>query len=156
MIAVDTNSLVYAHRADSPHHALASAAVTACAQSRKPWGIPWPCVHEFFAIVTHPRIYRPPTPPEKAIDQVSAWLESPSLVLLGETESHWLTLQKLLTTAETAGPAVHDARIAALCLQHGVRELWSADRDFLRWPELKVVNPLGTKEKRLEVSVFNQ
>ena len=146
MIAVDTNILVYARRADSPHHALASAAVAACAQSRKPWCIPWPCVHEFFAIVTHLRIYSPPTPPDKAMDQVSAWLESPSLVLLGETESHWPTLQKLLTTAKTAGPAVHDARIAALCLQHGAPELWSVDCDFRSWPELKVVNPLGTKK----------
>jgi toxin-antitoxin system PIN domain toxin len=148
VIAVDTNILVYAHRADSAHHTQASAALTACAQSRKPWCIPWPCVHEFFAVVTHPRIYSPPTPPEKAMDQISAWLESPSLVLLGETDTHWLTLQKLLGNAKTVGPAVHDARIAALCLQHGVRELWSADRDFRRWPELKVVNPLGKKTKK--------
>ena len=82
------------------------------------------------------------------MDQISAWLESPSLVLLGETDTHWLTLQKLLTHAKTVGPAVHDARIAALCLQHGVRELWSADRDFRRWPELKVVNLLGKKTKK--------
>ena len=48
----------------------------------------------------------------------------------------------LLAQARTVGPAVHDARIAALCLQHGVRELWSADRDFGRFPALKVLNPL--------------
>ena len=81
------------------------------------------------------------------MDQISAWLESPSLVL-GETDTHWLSLQKLLPNAKTVGLAVHDARIAALCLQHGVRELWSADRDFRRWPELKVVNPLGKKPKK--------
>lgn len=143
MIAIDTNILVYAHRADSPHHAQASSAVTACAQSRQAWAIPWPCVHEFFAVVTHPRIYSPPTPPGKAMNQISAWLESPSLVLLGETDKHWPALQTLLENAGTVGPAVHDARIAALCIQHGVRELWSADRDFKKFPALKVVNPMG-------------
>ena len=148
MIAVDTNILVYAHRSDSPHHATASAAMSACAQSRLAWCIPWPCIHEFFAIVTHQRIYNPPTPPAMALDQINAWLESPSLVLLAETATHWPTLQKLLVAAGTAGPAVHDARIAALCLQHGARELWSADRDFQHFADLTVVNPLGTKEKK--------
>jgi uncharacterized protein len=148
MIAIDTNILVYAHRADSAHHAQASAALAACAQSRKPWAIAWPCVHEFFSVVTHPRIYSPPTPFDKAIDQISAWLESPSLVLLGESDAHWQTLQKLLRQGQTLGPAVHDARIAALCLNHGVSELWSADRDFSRWLQLKVINPLDTVTKR--------
>lgn len=145
MIAVDTNILVYAHRADSLHHEKASVAVAACAQSRQAWCIPWPCIHEFFAVVTHPRIYNPPTPPDKAVDQINSWLESPSPVLIGEADNHWQTLQALLANAKTIGPAVHDARIAALCLSHGVRELWSADRDFRRFSELKVVNPLGAK-----------
>ena len=145
MIAIDTNILVYAHRSDSPHHEKASAALAACAQSRLAWCIPWPCIHEFFAVVTHLRIYSPPTPPKKALDQINAWLESPSLILLAETATHWPTLQAMLANAKTIGPAVHDARIAALCLSHGVRELWSADRDFRRFSELKVVNPLGAK-----------
>ena len=145
MIAIDTNILVYAHRSDSPHHEKASAALAACAQSRLAWCIPWPCIHEFFAVVTHLRIYSPPTPPKKALDQINAWLESPSLILLAETATHWPTLQALLANAKTIGPAVHDARIAALCLSHGVRELWSADRDFRRFSELKVVDPLGAK-----------
>ena len=145
MIAIDTNILVYAHRADSPHHEKASAALAACAQSRLAWCIPWPCIHEFFAVVTHLRTYSPPTPPKKALDQINAWLESPSLILLAETATHWPTLQALLANAKTIGPAVHDARIAALCLSHGVRELWSADRDFRRFSELKVVDPLGAK-----------
>lgn len=142
VIAIDTNILVYAHRGDAPHHASALAAVSACAQSPQTWAIAWPCIHEFYAVVTHPRIYNPPTSLSKALNQISAWLESPSLVLLGETARHWPTLQALLIKSKTAGPAVHDARIAALCLQHGVRELWSADRDFRQFAGLKVVNPL--------------
>lgn len=142
MIAVDTNVLVYAHREDSPFHAAAAARVAALAEGRAPWAIPWPCLHEFLAIVTHPRIYAPPTPLARALDQAEAWLESPSLALLAEPAAHWSTLRPLLEGGRIAGPQVHDARIVALCQQHGVRELWSADRDFSRFAGLTVVNPL--------------
>jgi len=106
------------------------------------WAIPWPCLHEFLAIVTHPRIYNPPTPLPAAIGQVDAWLEAPSIVLLTESDQHWSGLRELLITGQIVGPRVHDARVAALCVQHGVRELWSADRDFSRFGGLNVVNPL--------------
>lgn len=142
MIAVDTNILVYAHRADSEWHAVAQAKLAVLAEGTAPWAIPWPCVHEFYAIATHPRIYRPPTPVEKAIDQIDAWQESPSLLLLAETDTHWSTLRESLLSARVTGPMVHDARVAALCRQHGVRELWSADRDFSRFAGINVINPL--------------
>jgi len=144
MIAVDSNILVYAHREDSDWHAPAYTCVVELAEGRDPWAIPWPCLHEFLAIVTHPRIYAPPTPLEAALNQVQAWLESPTLVLLCETEDYWQQLQGLLRPARACGPQVHDARVAALCLEHGITELWTADRDFSRFPALKVRNPLVT------------
>ena len=142
MLLVDTNVLVYAHREDSPWHAVAARALSGLAQGGAPWSIPWPCVHEFFSIVTHPKVFSPPTPPKAAMAQIDAWLESPTVVLLAESGAHWATLRALLNTAKTAGPQVHDARIAALCLQHSVRELWSADRDFQKFPALRTRNPL--------------
>ena len=86
MIAVDTNLLVYAHREDSPWHAAAYARVVELAEGWAPWAIPWPCLHEFLAIVTHGRIYQPPTPLAVALDQVAAWLEAPSVVPLAESK----------------------------------------------------------------------
>jgi len=142
VIAVDTNILVYAHRTDSPFHAAAAERITELAEDNAPWAIPWPCVHELLAIVTNPRIYDPPTAIEVALDYVDALLQSPSLVLLAETELHWETLRPLMAAGRIAGGRVHDARIAAICMQHGVRELWSTDRDFSRFPDLTVVNPL--------------
>jgi len=112
------------------------------AEGRQPWAVPWPCLHEFLAIVTHPRIYAPPTPLSRALEQVDAWLESPSLVLLCEADGYWPVLRPLLASGRVVGPQVHDARIAALCRFHGVRELWSVDRDFSRLPRVNVVNPL--------------
>ena len=142
MIAVDTNILVYAHRKDSSWHRPAAERLRALAEGRAAWALPWPCLHEFLAVVTHPRIYRPPTPLERAVDQVEAWLESPRVVLLAETSAHWRHLRQAVLEGKVAGPRMHDARVAALCLEHGVSELWSADRDFSRFPALPVRNPL--------------
>ena len=76
------------------------------------------------------------------MDQMAAWLESPSLTLLGEEEGYAELLFQLMLRGRVTGPRVHDARIAALCLYHQVRELWTADRDFNRFPQLTVRNPL--------------
>lgn len=142
MIAVDTNVLVYAHRADSEFHHRAVECVTTLAEGTDPWAIAWPCVHEFFAIVTHPRIYAPPTPAARALDQIAAWLESPTLVLLGEGKGYFEVLKEIVQKGKVTGPKVHDARIAALCKCHGVTLLYSADRDFSRFSMFRVKNPL--------------
>lgn len=142
MIAVDTNLLVYAHRADSEWHGAAAAVVHELAEGPAAWAIPWPCLHEFIAIVTHARIYSPPSTSEQALEQVDAWLASPSLALLSEGSGYWDVCRGLLQRSRVTGPRVHDARVAALCRHHGVRELWTADRDFNRFPDLSVRNPL--------------
>lgn len=142
MIAVDTNILVYAHRADSKFHEQAVDCVTALAEGHTPWAIAWPCIHEFLAIVTHPKIYAPPTPSARALDQIAAWMESPTLVLIGEEKGYFDVLKETVQKGKAAGPQVHDARIAALCKSHGVTELYSADRDFRRFGMLRVRNPL--------------
>lgn len=143
MIALDTNILVYAHRRDSPHHGRASEVLRELATGRGTWAIPWPCIHEFLAVVTHPRIYRPPTTPADAVEAVESLLALPTITLLSETTDHGSILGRLLQTAGVVGPRVHDARIAAICLGHGVDALWSADRDFSWFPELRVRNPLA-------------
>jgi toxin-antitoxin system PIN domain toxin len=142
VIAVDTNILVYAHRADAEWHESADSSIAGLAESGAAWAIPWPCVHEFLSIVTHPRIFDPPTPLADAILQVECWREGPRMSFIGEAAGYWDELRGLLERGRVRGARVHDARIAALCLQHGVTELWSADRDFGRFPSLKVVNPL--------------
>jgi uncharacterized protein len=142
VIAVDTNILVYAHREDSEWHEAAARAVRELAEGAGAWAIPWPCVHEFLAVTTHPRIFKTPTPLAAALDQVEAWLEAPSLVRLAEDADYWTVLRALVAQARVSGPRVHDARVAALCLTHSVRELWTADRDFSMFPALRVRNPL--------------
>jgi len=142
VIAVDTNILVYAHRADAPFHEPARSALESLAVGASQWAIPWPCVHEFFAIVTHPRIYRTATPPETAFAQLRALRALPHLAVIAETDDHLEHIEPMTLAGKARGAAVHDARIAAICQAHGVTELWSADRDFSRFPALAVRNPL--------------
>jgi toxin-antitoxin system PIN domain toxin len=142
MTAVDTNILVYAHREDSEWHERAAAAVAELAESTGEWAIPWPCLHEFLAIVTHPRIFRTPTPLDLAVGQVDAWLESPSLIVLSENEEYLDCFRELVLKARVTGARIHDARVAAMCSSHGVRELWTADRDFSMFSQVRVLNPL--------------
>jgi uncharacterized protein len=142
VIALDTNILVYAHRADSPEHDRAYDVVRALAEGRSAWAIPWPCIHEFLAVVTNHRVFTDPTPMAGALDQVEFWLESPTLATLGEPVGYWPALRGLIERGLVVGPRVHDARIAAICISHGVRELLTADRDFGRFPALEVRNPL--------------
>lgn len=142
MIAVDTNLLVYAHRRDLPLHAPARARLAELAEGAAAWAIPWPCVSEFLAVVTNARIFVKPTPLAAALDQVEAWLASPSAVLLSEGEGFWPTFRETLEGGRVAGGRVHDGRVAALCVAHGVREVWTADRDFGRFAGLEARNPL--------------
>ncbi|MBS0525318.1 MAG: PIN domain-containing protein [Proteobacteria bacterium] len=142
MIAVDTNILIYAHREDSPFHRQAAACVAGLAEGSATWALPWPCLHEFMAIATHPRIYSPPSTLDEALSQVDAWLASPTVTLLAESPDHWQMLRALLLAGRVVGPRVHDGRVAALCRQHGVRELWTVDRDFSRFSGVTTVNPL--------------
>ena len=143
MIAVDTNILIYAHREDSPFHEQADLVLERLFTGIGAWAIPWPCLHEFIAITTHPRVYDPPSSMDDALQQVDMWQESPTLRLIGEQGTRsWSTLRALLEGGKAIGPRVHDARIAAICQEHGVAPLYTADRDFSRFPALKTHNPL--------------
>jgi len=145
VIAVDTNLLVYSHREDSKFHEPAKECIDSLRHQSAPWAIAWPCVHEFIGIVTRPGIYQPPTSLNQALAAVDAWLAGGNLHLLAESPGYLEKLRELALAAKLSGPRIHAARIAALCLHHGVRELWTADRDFSMFPKLKTRNPLVKK-----------
>ena len=146
MIALDTNLLVYAHREDSEFHLIAREQIDRLRHQPAPWAIPWPCVHEFIAIVTHPNIYKPASKIGEALGAVDAWLAGGNLHLLSESPGYFEKLREIAASAHVKGPRIHDARIAALCLHHGISELWSADRDFSAFPQIKTRNPLVKKD----------
>jgi toxin-antitoxin system PIN domain toxin len=141
LIAIDTNILVYARRAETPHHAEARALLVKLAEGDTPWAIPWPCVYEFLRVVTHPRVFDPPTPIEAAIAGLESLFESPSLVLLGESHLHRAQLRRAIQEGGASGNLIHDAHIVALALEHGISEFLTADRDFDRFLSLRCRNP---------------
>lgn len=155
MIAIDTQILIYAHRAESPWHARARDRIRELSASRLPWAIPMHCLTEFYAKVTKLGPFKPPSTPAQAIHQIDTWLSAPTISILDESGRTWHVLRDLLAAARITGPRTYDARIAAVCIQHGVTELWTNDRDYLAFPALRLRNPLvdiqptGAKEPRV-------
>lgn len=147
MIAVDTNILVYAHRKETRYHQAARELLRDLAEGQVPWAIPWPCLYEFFSVVTNTRIWKETasTPPA-AWKQIRAWTSSPAVMLLNETENFVDVLADLCQRPRVRGAIVHDARIAALCLAHGVESLLTKDRDFSLFPELATRDPTADRQ----------
>ncbi len=143
MLAIDTNVLVYAEITTSRHHSTARQLLTRLAEGEIAWSIPWPCVYEFLRVVTHPRVFHPPVEPAVALQDILNILASPSLVLLSETSRHAAILFQVMQESGVAGNLIHDAHIVALCLEHGVHELITGDRDFSRFPSMHFTNPFG-------------
>jgi len=141
LIALDTNILVYARRRELPWHTRSLELLRRLALGDEPWAIPWPCVYEFLRVVTHPRVFDPPTKIGDALEDLESLLESPSLVLMGEGPTHASHLRRAVVQGRVVGNLVHDAHIAALVIEHGATELWTADRDFARFPGLRIRNP---------------
>ena len=146
MIAVDTNILVYAHRAEMPHHPAARALVTQLATGPALWAVPWPCLYEFMRVVTHPRVFRPPTSIADALAVVESLAASPSVVLLGAGTAHLDHLRRAATDGQPTGNLVHEAHIVALAFEHGVSELVTTDRDFRRFRGLVVRDPFAATQ----------
>lgn len=143
MIAVDTNLLVYSHRIDMTGHSAAIKAVRALVEGSAPWAVPWPCAHEFISVVTNPKPFRKPSKPPEAVAFLRSLTQCEHFHWLAEGPGYLDKLELLLASGNVIGGRIHDARIAALCLYHGVRELWTADRDFSMFPELNTRNPLA-------------
>jgi toxin-antitoxin system PIN domain toxin len=146
LIALDTNILVYARREECPHHAEAARLLRDLAEGDRPWALPWPCVYEFLRVITHPRVFDPPTDLDEALEDLDSLFESRSLTLLGEGPSHPAHLARAVREGRGGGNLAHDAHIAALAVEHGVREIWTVDRDFARFPGVKPRNPFRDLE----------
>ena len=138
-LAVDTNVLVYAHRPELPQHALARGRLRSLAEGVRPVVFAWPCLYEFLRVVTHPRLFRVPSTAEEALTAVEDLIAFPTARTISETERHASVLKSLVGPAAPTGNLMHDAHIAALLIEHGVPDILTEDRDFLRFPGVHVV-----------------
>jgi toxin-antitoxin system PIN domain toxin len=140
VIAVDTNVLIYAHRRESARHEIALRKITAIAENDSPWGLPVFCLAEFVRVVTHLRVFDPPSPLASALDFLDQLMQSPSVRLLLPTPGFASAFSSACSAAGVRGNLAFDAQIAAVCREHGIDELVTADKDFARFSTLRVVD----------------
>jgi uncharacterized protein len=139
LIAVDTNILVYAHSEETPQHQQALERLSSLAEGRNPWAIPVFCIGEFVRVVTHPKIFAPHTSMDMALAALGGLLESPSVRVLNPGPEFLNFYRACLAGADARGNLAFDAQIAAVCIEHGVNELLTLDRDFSRFDGLKLL-----------------
>lgn len=132
--------VVYAHREETPEHQWARAWLTFLAESAVPWGLPVFCIGEFIRVVTHPRIFDPPSTLREAVAALSSLTESPSFDLLMPGPGYLDRFASMVVAADARGNMAFDAQIAALCQESGYVSLLTLDRDFARFPGIKLLS----------------
>ncbi|MHB1194714.1 MAG: TA system VapC family ribonuclease toxin [Longimicrobiales bacterium] len=140
MIAVDTNVLVYAHRSGVREHERALTWLRYLAEGPVPWGVPVFVLGEFLRVVTHPRIFDAPSSLEEATSALEGLMASPSVRVLAPGPRYGGILLEAVRAARATGNLVFDAQIAALCRENGVSQLLTRDRDFSRFPWIRIVD----------------
>lgn len=141
MRCVDVNVLVYAHRPESADHHRYRAWLDHTRRSDEPLGMSPVVLSGFLRIVTHARIFREPTPLERALEFVDVLREAPNALALDPGPRHWDIFVRLCRSAEARGNVVPDAYLAAMAVERGAT-WYSADRGFARFPELRWRHPL--------------
>ena len=143
MFVVDTNVLVYAADEDAPAHAPCRKALEEWRRQRSAWYTTWGIIYEFLRVTTHPRVLRTPWSARKAWSFVDAVLASSGLAILVETDRHAAVADQVLhELPHLTGNLLHDAHTAILMREHGIRQIYTRDTDFHRFPFLEVIDPL--------------
>lgn len=140
--AIDANILACASDQDSVVHPAAVQFLRRCATGTELFCLAWVTVSAYLRIVTHPSVFRRPLSPEEAMGNIDGLLTLPQVRVLGEEEGFWKVYREVAKSVSPRGNPVPDAHLAAVLRQHGVRTLYTRDRDFLRFDFLEIVDPL--------------
>jgi len=141
MIALDTNLLVYAHRAGTPEHARARGAIERAAAHSGGWGVATTVLPEFWAVVTHPASEGGPSTPAQAAAFVRALTDAGAVIWL-PGQAFGERLLHVARDLNLSGPRVFDLQIALTAFEGGATELWTHDAAFVSVPGLPVRDPL--------------
>jgi hypothetical protein len=139
MIAVDTNVVVCAHRTETPKHEQALGHLRTLATGDSRWCLPVFCLGEFIRVVTHPRIFNPPSTIEEATAALDVLLACPTIQVLLPGPAFPSIFAAALREADARGNLAFDAQIAAVCMEHGVKRLLTLDRDFSRFAQIRCI-----------------
>lgn len=142
MFVVDTNVLIYAADSSFEQHESCRERIETWRAGKVPWYVTWPILYEFLRVVSHPRVLKNPWPISEAWAFVSALLAAPSLQVLHPTSRHQKLLEDVLADdPDLRGNVLHDVHTAVLMQEHGIRQIFTNDKDFRRFPLLKVTTP---------------
>jgi toxin-antitoxin system PIN domain toxin len=142
VIVFDANLLIYAYDSGWIHHIKTRAWVEEILSGEEAVGVPWQAIAAFLRVLTNRRLPGSRLSLEQASQIVEGWLGQPNVRVLSPGESHWPLLRRMLIEGQATAALVSDAQIAALAVEYG-GVLYTADRDFTRFPGLRWVNPLS-------------
>jgi toxin-antitoxin system PIN domain toxin len=141
--SIDTNILLYAYNSNFSKHLKAKKILEERVNTKETWIMPWPIIHSFIRISTHPSINAAPLSVETSLSIIEEFFCLPNLIAVGENDNFFEIYKRELKTLEARGNLVPDVQIASLLKLHGVKTFYSCDRDFRKFDGLKVIDPLG-------------
>jgi toxin-antitoxin system PIN domain toxin len=143
VFVVDTNVLLYAANQYAPGHEPCKRLLSGWGNQAEPWYVSWGILYEFLRVSTHPRVFSKPLSLSDAWAFLDAALASPAAEVLQETPRHEALLKELAAEIPgIVGNLVFDAHTAILMREHGIKRIYTHDRDFRRFPFLEVIDPL--------------
>jgi len=141
VILLDVNLLLYAHNSRAREHERAYLWLNELLSGPATVGFSWETILGFLRLATSPKLFARPFELDEAIGIIDAWLAQDNVVIVGPHDRHWRILVGLLPKSRSRGSLIMEAHLAALAIEHGAA-LCTNDRDFLRFPGLKVEFPL--------------
>ena len=143
--ALDANVLLYASDEASDVHREARAFLEACARGAEAFYLPWPALMTYLRVITHPVAVQRPLAPEAAVANITSLLSVPHVHAISEEPGFWDVYRSLSQGLAVRGNLVPDAHIAAILRQHGIRRIYTRDRDFRKFDFLEVKDPFLPK-----------
>ena len=140
---IDTNVLLYAANKDAEEHPAALRFLYDIAASSRPWFLTEGILYEFFRVSTHARVFEQPLTWKESFRFIKPFLLSHRFGILMGGQDHWAILEKVLgELVHPSGNLFFDIRTVAVMREHGVREIYTTDTDFLQFKDIKAINPL--------------
>jgi len=140
-LTVDANILVYASDTGSPQHKRALDLLVRLAQDAGLVYLFWPVIMAYLRVATHPGVFVDPLEPSLARGNLADLIRRPQVRVVSEGRRFWSIYQEVTDAIPVRGNLVHDAHIVALMREHGVRTIWTRDRDFRKFDGIEAVDP---------------
>lgn len=139
---IDVNILLYASDSASAPHAKAHEFLRRCATGGEVFCLAWVTLMSYLRMATHPSIFGKPLTHDQAARNVEALMSAAHCRVIGEQDGFWDVYREVTGAVPTRGNLVPEAHLASLLRQHGVKTIYTHDKDFRKFDFLQVRDPL--------------